>query len=143
MEHKDGSQQSLGKLAFIELDKYSEDKKIKTKWLQWLEYFGNYLFSQKPIEIIEVADHMLDSSRLSKEERLMLDERLLRQEHHDMDIYSAREEGIEQGLKQGIEQEKRQLVYAMLAKGLEKSLVCELAGLTEPELDNLLSVGLT
>ena len=29
----------------------------------------------------------------------MLDERLLRQEHHDMDIYSAREEGIELGLE--------------------------------------------
>ena len=33
----------------------------------------------------------------------MLDERLLRQEHHDMDIYSAREEGIELGMEQGLE----------------------------------------
>ena len=132
---KDGSQQSLGKLAFIELDKYNKSKKIKDQWLQWLEYFGNYLFSKEPIKIIEVADQMLDASRLTKEERDMLDERLLRQEHHDMDIYSAREEGIEIG----VEQEKRQMVRAMLLKGIDTTLICDIADITESELSAILA----
>lgn len=69
----------------------------------------------------------------------MLDQRLLRQEHHDMDIYSARKEGIEQGIERGIVQEKRQLVGTMLSKGLAPELVCEIAGISERELDRLLS----
>lgn len=69
----------------------------------------------------------------------MLDQHILRQEHHDMDIYSAREEGREEGIEQGIAQEKRHLVQAMLAKGFDTDLVCELADLTEAELQSLLS----
>lgn len=96
----DGKEQALGKLAFIELDKYNKSIEIRDEWRQWLEYFANDTFSKTPADIIEVADHMLDSSRLTKEERAMLDQHILRQEHPDMDIYSAREEGREEGIAQ-------------------------------------------
>ena len=131
----DGSQQSLSKLAFIELDKYNKDKKIKDQWLQWLEYFGNYIFSKEPIKIIEVADQMLDSSRLTKEEKAMLDERLLRQEHHDMDIYSAREEGIEL--------EKRQMVRTMFSNGASIEMISQLTDISLDQVKELLSQDLT
>ena len=86
-----GKEQALGKLAFMELDKYNKGIEIKDEWRQWLEYFANDTFSKTPADIIWVADHMLDSSPLTKEEKVMLDQHILRQEHHDMDIYSARE----------------------------------------------------
>lgn len=95
-----GAGQNLGRLAFIELDKYNEDIDIKDRWRQWLEFFGNYLFSKRPISIIERTDRLLDSSSWTKEEKDMIDERIRRQENYDMDIYSAREEGLEQGLLQ-------------------------------------------
>ena len=69
----------------------------------------------------------------------MLDERLLRQEHHDMDIYSAREEGIELGMERGIAQEKRHMVRAMLSKGIEHALICDIAGITDSELQAILA----
>lgn len=95
-----GAGQNLGRLAFIELDKYNEDIDIKDRWRQWLEFFGNYLFSKRPISIIERTDRLLDSSSWTKEEKDMIDEHIRRQENYDMDIYSAREEGLEQGLLQ-------------------------------------------
>lgn len=47
----------------------------------------------------------------------MIDERIRRRENYDMDMYSAREEGIELG----VERNKPQMITSMLAEGLSLS----------------------
>lgn len=139
MREPDQRQQSLGRLAFIELDKYNENIDIKEDWRQWLEFFGNYFFSKQPKPIIAVADQLLDSSSWTKEEKDMIDERIRRRENYDMDMYSAREEGIELG----VERNKRQMITSMLAEGLDRSTICRIAQISADELDALLSDGLS
>ena len=65
----------------------------------------------------------------------MLDERLLRQEHHDMDIYSAREEGIEL--------EKRQMVRTMFSNGASADMISQLTDISLDQVKELLSQDLT
>lgn len=44
--YKDGKRQNLLQIAFLELDKYNEGKHITDGGRQWLEFFGNLLFSK-------------------------------------------------------------------------------------------------
>ena len=46
-----------------------------------------------------------------------------RRENYDMDMYSAREEGIELG----VERNKLQMITSMLAEGLDRSTICRIA----------------
>ena len=110
--YKDGKQQNLLQIAFLELDKYNKDKHIRDEGRQWLEFFGNLPFSKAPSRAVTHADSLLDSSSWTQEEKAMIDERIRIQENYDMTmetaIDEAREEGIEKGLEQGLERGLKQ-----------------------------------
>lgn len=147
LKTKDGNDRSLLKLAFVELDKYNEDIRITDEWRQWLEFFGNRQFTKKPNKAIVAVEPLLDSSKWTKEEKAMIDERIRIQENYDMSIETAVKDGIkqgfaqgiQQGVDQGIDQERRQLAMAMVAKGLSKELICDIMGIGEQELEVLVA----
>ena len=153
--YKDGKQQNLLQIAFLELDKYNKDKHIRDEGRQWLEFFGNLPFSKAPSRAVTHADSLLDSSSWTQEEKAMIDERIRIQENYDMTmetaIDEAREEGIEKGLEQGLErglkqglergrhEERLELIHKMLSKGLSLEVVSDVTGLSLEELEGLLS----
>ena len=153
--YKDGKQQNLLQIAFLELDKYNKDKHIRDEGRQWLEFFGNLPFSKAPSRAVTHADSLLDSSRWTQEEKAMIDERIRIQENYDMTmetaIDEAREEGIEKGLEQGLErglkqglergrhEERLELIRKMLSKGLSLEVVSDVTGLSLEELEAMLS----
>ena len=55
--YKDGKQQNLLQIAFLELDKYNKDKHIRDEGRQWLEFFGNLPFSKEPIKRSRMPIH--------------------------------------------------------------------------------------
>ena len=157
--YKDGKQQNLLQIAFLELDKYNKDKHIRDEGRQWLEFFGNLPFSMAPSHAVTHADSLLDSSSWTQEEKAMIDERIRIQENYDMTmetaIDEAREEGIEKGLEQGLErglerglkqglergrhEERLELIHKMLSKGLSLEVVSDVTGLSLEELKAMLS----
>ena len=145
--YKDGKQQNLLQIAFLELDKYNKDKHIRDEGRQWLEFFGNLPFSMAPSHAVTHADSLLDSSSWTQEEKAMIDERIRIQENYDMTmetaIDEAREEGIEKGLEQGLERGRYEgqleMIRKMLSKGLSLEVVSDVTGLSLEELDGLLS----
>ena len=144
---KNGKARNLIKFAFLELDKYNESTEIKDNFRQWLEYYSNRTFSQKPDQSIEEVEPYLDITSLTKEEKDMLDERIRIQESYDMSLDTAREEGIKQGIQQGIEQgiaqEKRQMVCAMFSNGASADMIAQLTGLSLSQVNDFLNQGLT
>ena len=153
--YKDGKQQNLLQIAFLELGKYNKDKHIRDEGRQWLEFFGNLPFSMAPSQAVTHADSLLDSSSWTQEEKAMIDERIRIQENYDMTmetaIDEAREEGIEKGLEQGLErglkqglergrhEERLELIRKMLSKGLSLEVVSDVTGLSLEELEGLVS----
>ena len=141
--YKDGKQQNLLQIAFLELDKYNKDKHIRDEGRQWLEFFGNLPFSMTPSQAVTHADSLLDSSSWTQEEKAMIDERIRIQENYDMTmetaIDEAREEGLEQGLERGRHEERLELIRKMLSKGLSLEVVSDVTGLSLEELEALLS----
>ena len=135
------------KFAFVELDKYNDSKEMKDSWRQWLEFFGNRQFTKKPAEVIEEADLSLDSTRWTKEERAMIDERIRIQENYAMTLETmlreGREQGIQQGIEQGVEQNTRQMVRTMFSNGASIETIAQLTGIARTEVEVLLGSGLT
>ena len=141
--YKDGKQQNLLQIAFLELGKYNKDKHIRDEGRQWLEFFGNLPFSMAPSQAVTHADSLLDSSSWTQEEKAMIDERIRIQENYDMTmetaIDEAREEGLEKGLERGRHEERLELIRKMLSKGLSLEVVSDLTGLSLEELEAMLS----
>ena len=53
-------------------------------------------------------------------------------------LQQGREEGREQGRKEGREQGRKEMILSMLAKGMDRAMVREVADITDEELDALL-----
>ena len=137
--YKDGKQQNLLQIAFLELDKYNKDKHIRDEGRQWLEFFGNLPFSKAPSRAVTHADSLLDSSSWTQEEKAMIDERIRIQENYDMTMETAIDEVREEGLERGRHEERLELIRKMLSKGLSLEVVSDVTGLSLEELEAMLS----
>lgn len=137
--YKDGKQQNLLQIAFLELDKYNKGKHITDEGRQWLEFFGNLPFSKEPSQAVTHADSLLDSSSWTQEEKAMIDEHIRIQENYDMTMETAIDEAREVGLEKGRYEERLELIRKMLSKGLSLEVVSDVTGLSVDELETLLS----
>ena len=137
--YKDGKQQNLLQIAFLELDKYNKGKHITDEGRQWLEFFGNLPFSKEPSQAVTHADSLLDSSSWTQEEKAMIDEHIRIQENYDMTMETAIDEAREVGLEKGRYEERLELIRKMLSKGLSLEVVSDVTGLSVEELETLLS----
>ena len=118
-------EQDLALMAFLELDKYNEDKIEEYKKERWIEFFWNQPYSQTPEKILEQADRIVSRVDWTKEEREMYDERtryiqaclghLATVEKEKKD---ARMEGIEEGKAHGIEYGKKMMIISLIKDGL-------------------------
>ena len=137
--YKDGKQQNLLQIAFLELGKYNKDKHIRDEGRQWLEFFGNLPFSMAPSQAVTHADSLLDSSSWTQEEKAMIDERIRIQEGIEKGLEQGLERGLKQGLERGRHEERLELIRKMLSKGLSLEVVSDVTGLSLEELEGLVS----
>ena len=91
--------ESLVKIAFLELRKYKPEKLSEYEKKRWYEFFGNHEFTIQLAEddIVARAEQLLDMTRWTKEEKDMFDERTRRRHHYYATLEAAREDGMERG----------------------------------------------
>ncbi|MGU7979689.1 Rpn family recombination-promoting nuclease/putative transposase, partial [Streptococcus suis] len=70
---------------------------------KWFEFFGNRDFTIQPDKIISQAEHALDFTTWTKEEKDMWDRQIDSLEVSYATLVTAREEGREEGLEKGLE----------------------------------------
>ena len=120
-------------MAFLELEKYNEDKIDEYKKERWIEFFGNQPYTQTPEKILEQADRIVSRVDWTKEERKMYDERtryiqaylghLATVEKEKKDarmegLAEGIEKGIEKGKAHGIEHGKKMMIISLIKDGL-------------------------
>ncbi|WP_392365471.1 Rpn family recombination-promoting nuclease/putative transposase [Streptococcus suis] len=103
---------SLLKMAFLELEKYQPETISDYDVKKWFEFFGNRDFTIQPDKIISQAEHALDFTTWTKEEKDMWDRQIDSLEVSYATLVTAKEDGFEKGLERGREEG--------LEKGLER-----------------------
>ena len=143
---KNGQENYLVKIAFLELKKYRETSKDEIR-KPWLEFFGNKPFTQEPERVISQADQLLDYKSWSEEDRKMFSEQRRREEQallaHDYALEQAEEKGLERGIErgraEGIKEGLKVGLVNLVHQGLLTSKVAsEQLGMTVSEFEDLL-----
>ena len=77
--------------------------------------------------------------RLSKDKDIigLYDAELVEKKVWNTKMAYATKIGLEKGIKEGLEQGKREVALKMLEKNMEKSLIREITGLTDEEIEKL------
>ena len=148
-------EQDLALMAFLELEKYNEDKIDEYKKERWIEFFGNQPYSQTPEKILEQADRIVSRVDWTKEEREMYDERTRYIQAYlghlasiEKEKKDARMEGIAEGLEKGkaegkahgIEYGKKMMIISLIKDGLlSKEEGAKLLSISVIELDEYMS----
>ncbi|MCQ8263810.1 hypothetical protein [Streptococcus suis] len=94
---------SLLKMAFLELEKYQPETISDYDVKKWFEFFGNRDFTIQPDKIISQAEHALDFTSWTKEEKDMWDKQIDSLEVSYATLVTAMEEGLERGREEGLE----------------------------------------
>ena len=127
---------------FLELGRFN--KKVtelandKEKWYYCIRHMDKLTERPKPMqaEIFRRLFNVSEVEALPKQER----EQYIREMNTERDIRNqkafAREQGMAQGKAEGLVEGKLEVARAMLAKGMDISLVSELTGLTVEQLEH-------
>ena len=151
--YKDGKQQNLLQIAFLELDKYNEsrDTELNAHWRQWLEFFGNRPFSHQPDQVIEQAESLLIPSNWTREEKEMIDERIRIRENWEMSMDTFRKEQLEAGFQKGLKQGRQEgmelgvqagqqsLIQKLALKGMSIEIIAEMTDLSSESIKKMLA----
>ena len=118
-------EQDLALMAFLELEKYNEDKIEEYKKERWIEFFGNQPYTQTPEKILEQADRIVRRIDWTKEERKLYDERTRYIQAYlghlatvEKEKKDARMEGLAEGKAHGIEHGKKMMIISLIKDGL-------------------------
>ncbi|HFU3814368.1 TPA: hypothetical protein ACGO0W_002205, partial [Streptococcus suis] len=87
---------SLLKMAFLELEKYQPETISDYDVKKWFEFFGNRDFTIQPDKIISQAEHALDFTTWTKEEKDMWDKQIDSLEVSYATLVTAQEEAREE-----------------------------------------------
>ena len=140
-------------IHFIELPKLKNQQELDitcplTRWLLFLSEDTD----QKLMEEIMMQDKTIHKANEDLE-KLVMDEKALRMyeirekalldERSNLD--AATERGLEKGLKRGLKQGRqegqlktqRRIIQQMVVKGLKDDLICEVAGITQKQLEEI------
>ena len=136
-------------IHFIELPKLKNQQELDitcplTRWLLFLSED----IDQKLMEEIMMQDKTIHKANEDLE-KLLMDEQALRMyeirekalldERSNLD--AATERGLKRGLKQGRQEgqlkTQRRIIQQMVVKGLKDDLICEVAGITQKQLEEI------
>lgn len=88
-------------------------------------------------EYIEEAYRELERMSADERARLEYEARQKAIRDHDAIMSSAWETGMEKGLQQGIRQERQDIVFRMLEKGMDPEVIADLTGTDVEEIREL------
>ena len=133
------------KLTFIYLEMPKFDKKaneLETKFDKWLFVLKNLQkLDRIPSQLKENVFHKLfktaEIAKFSKEEYQDYEDSLKYYRDIKNSLDTAREEGEKEGTIKGKIEGKIEIAKSMLLKGYDESVIMELTGLTENQLDKL------
>ena len=138
-------EQNLSLMAFLELEKYNEDKIEEYKKERWIEFFGNQPYSQKPEKILEQADRIVSRVDWTKEEREMYDERtryIQAYLGHLATVEKEKKDARMDGKVEGIEYGKKMMIISLIKDGLlSKEEGAKRLSISVIELDEYMSAG--
>ncbi|HFU3974995.1 TPA: hypothetical protein ACGO2O_002405, partial [Streptococcus suis] len=83
-------------MAFLELEKYQPETISDYDVKKWFEFFGNRDFTIQPDKIISQAEHALDFTTWTKEEKDMWDKQIDSLEVSYATLVTAQEEAREE-----------------------------------------------
>jgi predicted transposase/invertase (TIGR01784 family) len=129
--------------VLIELPKFDQAVHHLTtaadKWVYLLKNLPQ--LEEIPAELAEEpftqAFEIAAKAALSPEERWQYEVSLDRARTEYATLTTAREEGVEEGMERGREAAKLEIARAMLAQGLDVTLICQVTGLSEHDLAEL------
>lgn len=131
IETKDGKE-SLS--AILELKKFTSEK-LTGALKYWFQYWANDELDESADDIIKEADDMTQKAHLSKEEREMIDKRVILEENAKAYYWNAREMGMIEGRLEGRLEGK---LEGKLEGRLEGKLEGRLEGILEGERKGIL-----
>ena len=109
------------------------------KWCYSLKHAGS--LDRLPEELrVRAFERLFEACEIAKftpEEKLRYEHDMITERDYDNIIYTAKVEGRTEGKAEGLAEGKTDVARAMKAKGLETSLISELTGLSEEEIQRL------
>ena len=116
-------------IEYIMLDLGEKDLKKVSK--------GNGVVKKYMEELVKVNEDADFLNFISVEKDNMMIENSIRDEATKKGLKEGLEKGLEQGLERGTEQSKNEIARNMLKKGLDISLISEVTGLSNEQINNL------
>ena len=98
---------------------------------------GNGVVKKYMEELVKVNEDADFLNFISVEKDNMMIENSIRDEATKKGLKEGLEKGIEQGLERGTEQSKNEIAKNMLKKGIDISLISEVTGLSNEQINNL------
>ena len=98
---------------------------------------GNGVVKKYMEELVKVNEDADFLNFISVEKDNMMIENSIRDEATKKGLKEGLEKGLEQGLERGTEQSKNEIARNMLKKGLDISLISEVTGLSNEQINNL------
>ncbi|MBO8485426.1 MAG: Rpn family recombination-promoting nuclease/putative transposase [Bacteroidetes bacterium] len=126
-------------LNFVELHRFKKELhdcvSLVDKWCYSLKHVGS--LDRLPEELrVRAFERLFEACEIAKftpEEKLRYEHDMITERDYDNIIYTAKAEGLAEGEAKG----KTDVARAMKAKGIEISLIAELTGLSEEEIQRL------
>ena len=138
---EDGAQINM-EMQILELKKLPKDLREDDEVVRWMRFLAGK--SRKELEdmagtseYIEEAYRELERMSADERARLEYEARQKAIRDHDAIMSSAWETGMEKGLQQGIRQERQDIVFRMLEKGMDPEVIADLTGTDVEEIREL------
>lgn len=128
--------------VFVELAKFNRPLPEATpadKWIYLLKHMPE--LQQIPAELVNEpfsqAFAIAEETALSEEERWLYEGSLKQARDMNAKLASAVERGLAEGRAEGRAEEKRAMAHGMLERGVDVTLIKEVTGLSETEIESL------
>ena len=138
---EDGAQINM-EMQILELKKLPEELQSDDEVIRWMRFLAGK--NRKELEdmagtseYIEEAYRELERMSADERARLEYEARQKAIRDHDAIMSSAWETGMEKGLQQGIRQERQDIVFRMLEKGMDPEMIADLTGMNIEEIQKL------
>ena len=138
---EDGAQINM-EMQILELKKLPEELQSDDEVIRWMRFLAGK--NRKELEdmagtseYIEEAYRELERMSADERARLEYEARQKAIRDHDAIMSSAWETGMEKGLQQGIRQERQDIVFRMLEKGMDPEVIADLTGTDVEEIREL------
>ena len=138
---EDGAQINM-EMQILELKKLPEELQSDDEVIRWVRFLAGK--NRKELEDMASTSEYIEEAyreleRMSADERARLEyearQKAIRD--HDAIMSSAWETGMEKGLQQGIRQERQDIVFRMLEKGMDPEVIADLTGTDVEEIREL------